>query len=62
MSSGMCPFLFAEFLKARIIPERIEHRIEPDQRRCERRKLSEKFALFLWREGYPDNFDGYPPY
>ena len=28
MSSGMCPFLFAEFLKARIIPERIEHRIE----------------------------------
>jgi hypothetical protein len=54
----MCPFLFAELLKARIIPERIE----PDQRRCERRKLAERIALFLWREGYPDNFDGYPPY
>ena len=29
-------FLFAEFLEARIIPERIEHRIEPEQRRSER--------------------------
>jgi hypothetical protein len=26
----------AEFLKARIIPERIEHRIEPQQRRSKR--------------------------
>ena len=26
----------AEFLEARIIPERIEHRIEPEQRRIER--------------------------
>jgi hypothetical protein len=26
----------AEFLKARIIPKRIEHRIEPEQRWCER--------------------------
>ena len=25
-------FLFAEFLEARIIPQRIEHRIEPEQR------------------------------
>jgi hypothetical protein len=25
-----------EFLEARIIPERIEHRVEPDQRRSER--------------------------
>jgi hypothetical protein len=30
-------FLFAEFLEARIVPERIEHRIEPEQRRRERR-------------------------
>jgi hypothetical protein len=28
-------FLLAEFLEARIIPERIEHRIEPKQRRRE---------------------------
>jgi hypothetical protein len=31
-----------EFLEARIIAKRIEHRIEPEQRRSERRKLSEK--------------------
>jgi hypothetical protein len=30
------PFLVAEFLKARIIPERIEHRIEPEKGRSER--------------------------
>ena len=29
-------FLFAEFLEARIIPERIEHRIEPEQRGSKR--------------------------
>ena len=28
--------LLAQFLEARIIPERIEHRIEPEQRRSER--------------------------
>ena len=27
---------FCEFLEARIIPERIEHRIEPEDRRSER--------------------------
>ena len=32
---------FAEFLEARILPKRIEHRIESEQRRSERRKLSE---------------------
>jgi hypothetical protein len=29
-------FLFAEFLEARIVPERIEHGIEPEQRRSKR--------------------------
>ena len=29
-------FLFAEFLEARIVPERIEHWIEPEQRGSER--------------------------
>jgi hypothetical protein len=29
-------FLFAEFLEARIIPKRIEHRIEPEQRGSKR--------------------------
>ena len=28
-------FLRGQFLKARIVPERIEHRIEPEQRRSE---------------------------
>jgi hypothetical protein len=28
--------IFAKFLETRIIPERIEHRIEPEQRRSER--------------------------
>src|SRR5437879_651457 len=41
-------FLFAEFLEARIIPERIEHRIEPEQRRSQRRKLSEKFSVYCF--------------
>ena len=39
-----------EFLEARIIPKRIEHWIEPEQRRSERRNLSEKFGLLFWRE------------
>jgi hypothetical protein len=43
-------FLFAEFLEARIIPERIKHRIEPEQCGSQRRKLSEKFALLFRRE------------
>jgi len=51
------PYLFAvfgcgwlgEFLEARIIPERIEHGIEPKQRRSERRKLFEKFSLLFRR-------------
>ena len=34
-------FHFAEFLEARIIPERIEHRIEPEQRRSERHVASQ---------------------
>ena len=40
----------AEFLEARIIPKRIEHRIEPEQRGSERRKLSENVALLFRRE------------
>jgi len=39
-----------EFLEARIVPKRIEHRIEPEQRGSERRKLSEKFSLLFRRE------------
>ena len=35
-------FLFAEFLEARIIPERIEHRIEPEQRRSKRHAFSQR--------------------
>jgi hypothetical protein len=42
-------------LETRIIPERIEHWIEPKQRRSERRKLSEKFAL-LFRRKRGDDF------
>jgi hypothetical protein len=40
----------SEFLKARIIPQRIEHRIEPEQGRSGWRKLSEKFSLLFRRE------------
>ena len=35
-------FFFAEFLEARIIPERIEHRIEPEQRRSKRHAFSQR--------------------
>ena len=35
-SLGFRCFRLGEFLKARIVPERIEHRIEPEQRRSER--------------------------
>ena len=34
--AGSRLLFLAEFLEARIIPERIEHRIEPEQRRSER--------------------------
>jgi hypothetical protein len=36
------PLLFAEFLEARIVPERIEHWIEPEQRGSERYTLSQR--------------------
>ena len=41
--------LFAEFLEARIIPERIEHRIEPEQRGSERHVCSQR-ASARYRE------------
>jgi hypothetical protein len=49
--------LFTEFLKARIVPERLEHRIEPEQSRSVRRKLSEKFSLRFRRERGDDFFE-----
>ena len=39
---------FGEFLEAQIIPERIEHGIEPEQCRSVWRKLSEKFSLYCF--------------
>src|SRR5205085_2660246 len=44
--------LFAEFLEARIIPQRIEHRIEPEQRRSERRLPSTQRTLVRDREQF----------
>src|SRR5438874_12779573 len=41
-------FLFAEFLEAPIVPQRIEHWIEPEQGGSVRRKLSEKFSLYCF--------------
>jgi hypothetical protein len=35
-------FVFAEFLEARIIPERIEHGIEPEERGSERYTFTHK--------------------
>src|SRR5438105_11623524 len=35
-------------LEARIIPERIEHWIEPEQCESERRNLSEKFSVYCF--------------
>ena len=35
-------FVFAEFLEARIISERIEHWIEPEQRGSERHTFSQR--------------------
>src|SRR5438876_996340 len=40
-----------EFLEARIIPERIEHRIEPEQRWGERHVLSQR-AIVRYREQF----------
>jgi len=48
-----------ELLETRIVPERIEHRIEPEQRRSERRNLSEKFALLFRRERGNDFFEAW---
>jgi len=39
--TGSLWFLFAQFLKTRVIPERIEHRIEPEQRRRKRHARGE---------------------
>ena len=45
----------SEFLEARILPERIEHRIEPEQSRSEAAEVVRKvFALFFRREGGDD--------
>ena len=43
-----------EFLEARIVPERIEHRIEPEKRGSKRRNLSEKFSLLFRRKRLND--------
>ena len=43
-----------EFLKARIIPKRIVHRIVPEERGNEWRNLSEKFLLLFRCEGGDD--------
>jgi len=37
----------SEFLETRIVPERIEHWIEPEQRRSERQNLSEKLIAIV---------------
>jgi hypothetical protein len=44
----------AEFLEARIIPERIEHRIEPEHRGSEPGSCPKKFALLFRRERRDD--------
>ena len=44
-------FLLAEFLEARIVPQRIEHRIEPEQRRSERHVCSQ-CAIVRYREQF----------
>jgi hypothetical protein len=46
-----------EFLEAWIIPKRIKHRIEPEQRGSERRNLPEKISLLFRREGGDDFFE-----
>src|SRR5438132_6783263 len=42
-------FLFAEFLEPRIVPERIEHWIEPEERGSERR-VGSQWAIIRYRE------------
>src|SRR4029453_16099830 len=44
-------FRLGEFLEARIIPKRIEHRIEPEQRRSQRHVCSE-WAFIRCREHF----------
>ncbi len=44
-------------MEARIVPQRIEHGIEPEQRRSEWRNLSEKFSLLLRRKRLNDFFE-----
>ena len=41
----------SEFLEARIIPERIKHRIEPEERSSERHVLSQR-AIVRYREQF----------
>ncbi len=48
-NARLCLFPCGKFLKARIIPERIEHRIEPEQRRSEWHAQSQ-CALVRYRE------------
>ena len=40
-------FLFAELLEARIVPKRIEHGIEPEERRSER-QVVRKFSVYCF--------------
>jgi hypothetical protein len=51
----------AEFLKARIISERIEHWIEPEQRGSERGSCPKSFRSIVSREqcdlGFRDDLD-----
>jgi hypothetical protein len=44
-------FRLGEFLEARIIPERIEHRIEPEQGRSERH-VNSQWAFIWYREHF----------
>src|SRR5438094_5305165 len=56
--SSVRPFLLrffrrarCEFLEARIVPKRIEHWVEPEQRRSERHVLSQR-AIVRYREQF----------
>jgi len=49
-----CWWFGREFLKARIIPQRIEHRIDPEQRRSERPGIESSFCrAAMARSGSP---------
>ena len=52
------PRRFSEFLETRIIPERIEHRIEPEERRSERHVCGVKRAFVRCREQFLQGGDG----